>query len=100
MMQKNKVLLIYVFLLLSHFSFSQTADSAKQKADSIKRISHFSGSVSVTNNGISIVPTFSLGKPAAIFMLSARKNRFSFDPDLRFSLGESHGAFFSGPGIK
>jgi hypothetical protein len=85
-MQKNSVLLVFVFLLLSHFSFSQTADSAKQKADSIKRISHFSGSVSVTNNGISIVPTFSLGKPAAAFSLSMGKNRFSFEPDLRFSL--------------
>jgi hypothetical protein len=85
-MQKNKVLLVFVFLLLDHFSFSQTADSATQKADSTKRISHFSGSVSVTNNGISIVPTFSLGKPAAIFMFSAGKNRFSFEPDLRFSL--------------
>jgi hypothetical protein len=71
--------LVVIFLLLAHFSFSQ-------KTDSTKSISHFSGSVSVTNNGISIVPTFSLDKPAAIFMLSAGKNRFSFDPDLRFSL--------------
>jgi hypothetical protein len=78
-MQKNTFLLVVIFLLLAHFSFSQ-------KTDSTKSISHFSGSVSVTNNGISIVPTFSLDKPAAIFMLSAGKNRFSFDPDLRFSL--------------
>ena len=78
-MQKNTALLVFVLLLLAHFSFSQ-------KADSTKSITHFSGSVSVTNNGISIVPSFSLGKPAAIFNLSMGKNRFSFEPDLRFSL--------------
>lgn len=49
-------------------------------------LSSFSGAVSVTNNGISIVPSFSLEKPAAIFNLSMAKNRFSFDPDIRFSL--------------
>ncbi len=71
--------MVCIFLLFAHSSFSQ-------KNDSTKSIAHFSGSVSVTNNGISIVPSFSLGKPAAIFMLSMGKNRFSFDPDLRFSL--------------
>ncbi len=78
-MQKNKVLLLFVLSLFAQGSFSQTTDS-------LKKISHFSGTASVTNNGISIVPTFSLDKPAAIFILSAGKNRFSFDPDLRFSL--------------
>jgi hypothetical protein len=88
MMQKNTALLVFVLLLLAHFSFSQ-------KTDSTKSISYFSGSVSVTNNGISIVPTFSLDKPAAIFMLSAGKNRFSFEPDLRFSLsGKPWGFLF------
>ena len=78
-MQKNTVLLVSVLLLLAHVSFSQ-------KMDSTKRVSYFSGTVSVTNNGISIVPSFSLGKPAAMFSLSMGKNRFSFEPDLRFSL--------------
>jgi hypothetical protein len=87
-MQKNTVLLVFVLLLLAHSTFSQ-------KTDSTKSITHVSGSVSVTNNGISIVPTFSLDKPAAIFILSARKNRFSFDPDLRFSLsGKPWGFLF------
>jgi hypothetical protein len=87
-MQKNALLSVFTFLLFTHVSFSQ-------KSDSTKSISYFSGSVGVTNNGISIVPTFSLGKPAAIFMLSVRKNRFSFDPDLRFSLaGKPWGFLF------
>ncbi len=75
----RKAFLLFTFLLAVHVSFSQ-------KADSIKVLSHFSGSAAVTNNGISIVPSFSLGKPAVIFNLSMGKKRFSFDPDLRFSL--------------
>lgn len=75
----KKALLFFVLLHLAHFSFSQTIDSTKS-------ISYFSGAVSVTNNGISIVPSFSLDKPAVIFNLSMGKNRFSFEPDLRFSL--------------
>ncbi len=75
----RKAFLLFTFLLAVHVSFSQ-------EVDSIKVLSHFSGSAAVTNNGISIVPSFSLGKPAVIFNLSMGKNRFSFDPDLRFSL--------------
>jgi hypothetical protein len=43
------------------------------------------GSISVTNNGISIVPALSLDKPAAVFNLSVG-NRFRFEPDLRISM--------------
>ena len=75
----KKVFLFFVLSNLTHLAFSQ-------KMDSTKSISYFSGAVSVTNNGISIVPSFSLGKPAAIFNLSMGKNRFSFEPDLWFSL--------------
>jgi hypothetical protein len=78
-MQKNTGVLVFVFLLLTHFSFSQTADSTK-------RIAHFSGSVSVTHNGISVIPTFSLGKPATIFNLLVGKGKLSFEPELRFAL--------------
>lgn len=46
----------------------------------------FSGAITVTNNGISLLPTFSLGKPAAIFDFSIKSKRWSFDPQLRFSL--------------
>ncbi len=75
----KKILLFFVLLHLVHFSYSQRTDSTKS-------ISHLSGAISVTNNGISIIPSFSLNKPATIFNLSLGKNRFSFDPDLRFSL--------------
>jgi len=74
-MQKKSGLLLVVFLLLAHFSFSQNTDS-------IKVVSHFGGAVTVTNNGISFVPTFSLGKPAVIFDLSMGR-RLSFEPQFR-----------------
>lgn len=77
-MQKKSGLLFIVFLLLVHFAFSQNTDSTKV-------ISHFGGAVTVTNNGISFIPTFSLGKPAVIFDLSIGR-RLSFDPQFRFSL--------------
>ena len=78
-MQKITVLLVFVLLLPGQYSFAQ-------KKDSTKSISHFSGSISVTHNGISLVPTFSLGKPAAIFLLSVGNGRLTFEPDLRFAL--------------
>lgn len=58
--------------------FSQEEKSGK--------VYHFNGNVSVTNNGFSFIPTFSLGKPATIADLSIGGNRFSFDPQFRFDL--------------
>lgn len=49
-------------------------------------IDHISGGVSVTNNGISLLPTFSLGKPATIIDFSIGGKKISFEPQLRFSL--------------
>lgn len=49
-------------------------------------IDAFSGSVEITNNGISFVPTFSLGAPASILHVRLAKNRFSFEPEMRFAL--------------
>lgn len=57
-----------------------------QKTDSVRNTRHFSGSVLLTHNGISLIPTFSLGKPATIVYLSTGRGRLSFEPELRFSL--------------
>lgn len=59
----------------------QTANA--QTADSTKNISTFSGSVGITNNGFSIIPTFSLNSPAFVANLSFKKKKFSFEPDIR-----------------
>ncbi|HMB63714.1 MAG TPA: hypothetical protein VKN36_11620 [Eudoraea sp.] len=46
----------------------------------------FIGSASVTQNGISLVPSFSLGDPALLFDLKFTKGKLSFEPDMRFAL--------------
>ena len=78
-MQKKLSLLFFLFLFFAISSYAQ-------KTDSTKNIIHLFGAAGVTNNGISLIPTFSLGKPAAIFDLSLGKKRFSFDPEFAFSL--------------
>src|ERR1043166_1493193 len=78
-MQKHRVILFLILLLVTHFSFSQ-------KEDSTNDVFHFRGAVTVTNKGISLVPTFTLGKPATIFDLSMGKKKLYFEPQLRFAL--------------
>jgi hypothetical protein len=46
----------------------------------------FSGAVSVTNNGISTIPSFTLGKPAVTFDLGLGRKKLRFEPQLRFAL--------------
>jgi len=80
------VFLLSVWLLLTHLSFSQ-------ESDSIRRSLQLKGSVTVTSKGISFVPTFTLGKPAAIFNLSMGKRKLFLEPELRFSLKGKPWAF-------
>lgn len=47
---------------------------------------HFNGNITVTQNGISLLPNMSLGKPALIMEYSLGSNNFAFEPQLRFSL--------------
>ncbi len=77
-----KMSVFKVLTIISLFTFSiQTGYS--QQVDSTQNITNFSGSVGITNNGFSIIPTFSLNSPAIIALASWRKKRFSFDPDIR-----------------
>jgi hypothetical protein len=75
-----KVLIIIVISCLN------AINSYTQNIDSAKKVYHFSGNALITNNGISFIPTFSLGKPATIVTLSMGDKRLSFDPEFRFSL--------------
>lgn len=68
--------LLIAFCFLSNPAFSQ--EDSTEKLD-------VSGTISVMNEGISTVPSLSLGKPAMIYYLSVGK-RFRFEPELRFSL--------------
>jgi len=77
-MQNKYGLSLIVLLILLHGGFAQEQDSTKIPFRA-------GGAVLVTNNGISLIPTFSLGEPAVLFNLYAAKGRLSFEPDIRFS---------------
>ncbi len=68
---------VFLFMVCS-FSIGWSQEVSETKNATI-----FSGSVGFTNNGFSIIPTFSLNSPAFVTNLSIRKNKFSFEPDLR-----------------
>jgi hypothetical protein len=74
----KRPLVIFALINLHFLAFSQITDSAKVSLN-------FGGAVTVTTKGISTVPNLTLGKPAAIFDLSAGR-RLSFEPQLRFAL--------------
>jgi len=73
-----RLFLVSLIVTSSHRTFSQE--------ETPKKVYHFNGNVSVTNNGFSFVPTFSLGEPATIAELSIGGKRFSFEPQFRFEL--------------
>ena len=71
---------IQIFLLCTVPYLAYSQDEATGK------VYHFNGDVSITNNGFSFIPTFSLGEPAAIVDLSVGGKRFNFEPQFRFEL--------------
>ncbi len=87
-MVRKKVLLPFLIFGFTGAAIAQSADSTsneKRKAIS-KSTTVLSGYALATHNGINLVPTFSLNKPAAMFKFSAARNRFSFEPEFNFSL--------------
>ncbi|MFN7115380.1 MAG: hypothetical protein ACK4TA_01195 [Saprospiraceae bacterium] len=76
----NKALVIVIFLI-------PFLGTVLAQSDSTKQVLHFKGAVSLTNNGFSLVPTFSLGKPALVTIFNVSgKGRLSFEPEFRYSL--------------
>jgi hypothetical protein len=57
-----------------------------QRPDSAPRHADVAGAVTVTNRGISLIPSFTLGKHAAIFDVAIRKHDLSFEPQFRVGL--------------
>ncbi len=74
-----KLILFFVMLVLS-ISYSY----AHVNSDTTKVSTVFSGSVQLTNNGISLVPAFSLGAPALMAFFEAKRRRFSYCPQFSF----------------
>lgn len=71
----------FCFLIITFF-FSRVAYAQ----DSTSKPYVAAGSIGITNNGISIIPTFSLNEPAFNFIGSFSKSgKFSIDPDVRFA---------------
>jgi hypothetical protein len=69
-------------LVLIVLNFGQTYC---QKSDSTKAPIQFSGNITATNNGVSLVPTFSLGKPAILVDMAIKGKKLSFEPMLNFA---------------
>ncbi len=76
--QPTNLIILTLFCLSLYGSQAQSTDTLKTY--------HFDGSVEVTNNGFSFIPTFSLGKPATIANFNMGGDRFTFEPQFRFDL--------------
>ncbi|MBL7873911.1 MAG: hypothetical protein JNM78_20020 [Cyclobacteriaceae bacterium] len=68
----NAILLLFI----SQTTWAQKRDSTL----------YFKSALSVTQNGFSFIPSFSLGKPAAILDLAIGNKRLSFEPQFRYAL--------------
>jgi hypothetical protein len=79
--KSQRVLALVVFSLLFSFAGVQ----AQEMAPAVPT-GQFGGVITATNNGVSIIPSFTLGRPALLFDLSLSGERFSFDPMLRFGM--------------
>ena len=79
--KSQRVLVLVVFSLLFSFAGVQ----AQEMAPAVPT-GQFGGVITATNNGVSIIPSFTLGRPALLFDLSLSGERFSFDPMLRFGM--------------
>ncbi len=78
-MSSLKIIGFVCFLLFSQISFAESS------ADSTKKEMQFATTALVTNNGISVVPIFTLGKPATIINFTVGR-RLTFEPEFRVSL--------------
>ncbi|HSR39888.1 MAG TPA: hypothetical protein VLL95_13320, partial [Phnomibacter sp.] len=57
-----------------------------QMPDSAVKQTHIGGTITLTQNGISLIPSFSLGKPAVMFDLNVGGKKLTFEPFFRFGL--------------
>ncbi len=81
---KKNTLIFLIFIFQCSFSQNKT-----ENEKSINLKTRFS----VTNNGFSFIPTFSLGKPAFITDFVINTKRFTVEPELRYSLEGNPWAF-------
>jgi hypothetical protein len=81
----RSVSVIRLSLLLLAYACVALPASA-QDVDSAQSKTVVAGLVTVTNNGISTIPSFTLGKPAAILDVFIARSGFAFEPEFRWGL--------------
>ncbi|MDX8337795.1 hypothetical protein SLH46_01285 [Draconibacterium sp. IB214405] len=75
----KRILMFVAFMAVMQFVIAQNDENTSTTK-------HFNGSIWATNNGISLIPSFNLGKPAVMFNFSLGGEKLSFDPQFRFSM--------------
>lgn len=78
LIRKVSVILAILILTISRYSYAQETNQEEP-------VNYFGGSATVTNNGVSLLPSFSLGEPAGILDMRAGR-RLTFEPQFRFAL--------------
>ncbi len=73
-----------VFICL--WSVQSIADPISQGKDTVKNSLSINGMLSVTNNGFSYVPAFTLDAPAVFAGVNIEKNRLAFNTEFRYAL--------------
>jgi hypothetical protein len=72
--------------LLLITSTSLPSPAFSQAVDSTRSRTVVEGQLTVTNKGISTIPSITLGKPAAILNVSIARSGFAFEPELKYGL--------------
>lgn len=76
-MSSSKIILLGAMLILTISGLGQLKDSARNDF-------HVGGTITATQNGISLIPSFSLGHPALMFDMNVGGKRLTFEPFFRF----------------
>lgn len=71
--------ILSMLLLLNNISIAQQKDTTQ-------RSFHVGGVITATNNGISLIPSFSLGRPAVMFDMNVGGKKLTFEPFFRFGM--------------
>lgn len=77
---------VYQSLLISLLILSTCFESHSQGAGNQETNLHLNGNLSANYNGISLIPSFSLGRPAWIFEFAVGGERLGFEPEMRFAI--------------
>ncbi len=85
---KFKLSSTFIMKALLFLVLTNTSLSAISQMDSLKKVEPLvaTANININNNGISLFPNLSFGKPAAIINLSVGKKNIYFEPELRWGL--------------